>query len=106
MTYRPCLHIRTQGIGDAYRIYVIARRDGINVKATWIPLDSVTVTSQEAFDPAYMSALFEYGYQRAIKGDAWVDIGEELEERYQERMSKTGENGQDRRAGKLTVIQI
>ena len=83
--------IRTQGIGDAYRIYVIARRDGIDVQATWIPRDSIMVTSEEAFDPAYMSVLFEYGYQRATTGDAWVDIGEEIEERYQQSRGKAGE---------------
>ena len=96
MTYRPCLHIRSQGIGDAYRIYVIARRDGIDVQATWIPRDRITVTSDEAFDPAYMSALFEYGYQRATKGDAWVDIGEEIEERYQASRGKAGEAASSR----------
>ena len=43
-----------------------------------------------------MSALYEYGYQRATKGDAWVNIGEEIEEKYRERMGKAGEAASSR----------
>ena len=68
--------IRTQGIGDIYRIAAITNRDGVDVKLTWIPMTAVRDPGEELFDPEYMSALFDYGYQRAIDGSAWskVDI--------------------------------
>ena len=65
---------RTQGVGDAYQIYAIAQRDGLDVSLTWIPKGAVEDTSKEIFDPSYMSALFEYGYQRAVKGEVWSHI--------------------------------
>ncbi len=66
--------IRTQGIGDIYRIVAITNRDGVDVKLTWIPTTGITDPGEEVFDPVYMSALFEYGYQRAISGLAWSKI--------------------------------
>jgi predicted acylesterase/phospholipase RssA len=63
--------IRTQGMGDTYRIAAIANRDGVDVKLTWIPTDAVQAPPEEVFDPAYMRKLFDYGYSRAISGDAW-----------------------------------
>ena len=63
--------IRTQGIGDAYRIAALAKRDGIDAKITWIPLNAVHDNSNEVFDPVYMRALFDYGYKRALAGDVW-----------------------------------
>jgi hypothetical protein len=65
---------RTQGVGDAYQIYAIAQRDGVDVSLTWIPEGAVEDTSKEIFDSSYMSALFEYGYQRALKGEVWSHI--------------------------------
>ena len=72
--------IRNQGIGDVYRIFTLAQRDGIDLKLTWIPRDSVDIKSDEAFDPEYMSALFDYGYRRAIEGKAWENVLELVEE--------------------------
>ena len=66
--------IRTQGVGDAYQIYAITKRDGVDVSLTWIPVNTVEDTSEEPFDPAYMSALFEYGYQRALEGEVWSKL--------------------------------
>ena len=66
--------IRTQGVGDAYRIYALAERDGVDISLTWIPKDSVEDSSDEPFDPKYMSELFEYGYQRAINGELWTQL--------------------------------
>jgi len=75
--------IRTQGIGDVYRIYTLAQRDGVNVELTWIPDDAVTEKPAEAFDTAYMRALFEYGYQRATTGSPWVDVAEAVKRNHQ-----------------------
>lgn len=68
--------IRAQGIGDIYRIYSLAKRDGIDVKLTWVPSGEMIIEPSEIFDPAYMSALFDLGYRRALDGNVWVDVAD------------------------------
>ena len=72
--------IRTQGIGDAYRIYALAERDGLDVQLTWIPNGVVEVVPAEAFDPDYMKALFKFGYERMLDGDAFIDVADAIEQ--------------------------
>ncbi|MGD9308900.1 MAG: patatin-like phospholipase family protein [Desulfosarcina sp.] len=62
--------IRTQGIGDMYRIYLDCQRDGIDFNLAYIP-DSFDMKPNEDFDPVYMGKLFELGYQKAIHGYPW-----------------------------------
>jgi hypothetical protein len=66
--------IRTQGIGDAYRIAATTHRDGVELDLTWIPLEAPVDPGKEIFDPEYMSALFDYGYQRTIEGTTWMQV--------------------------------
>jgi predicted acylesterase/phospholipase RssA len=70
--------IRTQGIGDAYRIAVTTNRDGVALKLAWIPASAPIDPKKEVFDPKYMSALFDFGYQNALSSDLWhtVDINQ------------------------------
>ena len=62
--------IRTQGIGDLYRIYLGAQRDGIDYNLAFIPSD-FEEKPKEAFDPEYMSKLFELGYRMGKNGYPW-----------------------------------
>lgn len=62
--------IRTQGIGDLYQIYSAARRDGLDFNLAYIP-DDFEMKPKEAFDPAYMTRLFELGYNMAKTGYPW-----------------------------------
>ena len=74
--------IRTQGVGDFFRINQLAERDGLDLDVTWIPGEtrSVLGTEQnEAFDPEYMKALFEYGYNQTLNGDTWKDFSDMME---------------------------
>lgn len=71
--------IKNQGIGDVYRIYSIAQRDGIDVKLTIIPEDAVAFEGSEAFDPEYMKALFNFGYKSAFEGEPWLDLEDLME---------------------------
>lgn len=64
--------IKTQGVGDLYRMYANAHRDGIAFKAVWIP-PSFTMKEPKPFDPAYMKALFDLGYEMGLKGIPWAD---------------------------------
>lgn len=63
--------IKTQGIGDLYRMYSNANRDGIRFRAIWIP-DSFTMKEPSPFDPAYMQALYDLGFKMGIAGIPWA----------------------------------
>jgi len=62
--------ISTQGIGDLYQLYVIARRDGFDFNATWIPA-SFTEKPKEPFETAYMNRLYRVGRTAIEGGAAW-----------------------------------
>jgi hypothetical protein len=62
--------ISTQGIGDLFQLFVIARRDGIDYNVTWIP-DSFTERPNEPFDTGYMNRLFQVGQKAIASGTAW-----------------------------------
>ena len=62
--------IRTQGIGDLYRMYLASMRDGIDFYWTAIP-DDFNEKPKDMFDPEYMQKLVKVGYQRAKSGTAW-----------------------------------
>ena len=73
--------IRYKEIGDALRIYEIARRDGIDFNLAIIPRD-FTLKSEEDFDQAYMNALFDFAYDLSNNGYLWLNappgIGHDL----------------------------
>jgi len=62
--------IRTQGIGDMYRMYLGARRDKLDYHLAFIP-DDFDQEAEELFDPVYMKALYGLGYQLARDGYPW-----------------------------------
>jgi predicted acylesterase/phospholipase RssA len=62
--------IRTQGIGDLYRMYLASMRDGIEYHWTAIP-DDFNEKPKDMFDPEYMQKLVKIGFQRAMSGTAW-----------------------------------
>jgi len=63
--------IHTQGIGDLYRIYATAERDGVDFNLAFIP-PSFTVPHKEDFDTEYMRQLYDVGYDLAVKGFVWA----------------------------------
>ena len=64
--------IKSNGVGDLYRIWLTARRDGFDFRLASIPFD-FDVPSQEPFDPVYMKALFERGREDILEDRAWQD---------------------------------
>jgi len=62
--------INYQGIGDAYRIYAFMQNRGNDYNLASIPGD-FRPASKEDFDPNAMKALFDRGYQDAVKGYNW-----------------------------------
>jgi hypothetical protein len=61
---------KSQGVGDLYRIYVLAQRDGIDYNLAFIPLDFHTKRNSE-FDTKYMNEEFEMAYNLARSGYKW-----------------------------------
>jgi predicted acylesterase/phospholipase RssA len=64
--------IRTQGIGDLYQIYLKTLRDGLEFRLAHIPSD-FNEPKNEQFDPVYMKALFDVGYDLAKSGYPWEE---------------------------------
>jgi len=62
--------IQSQGIGDLYRIYNVAKDDGVQYNLAFIGSD-FKEEHKEEFDTDYMRALYQYGYDAAIKGYSW-----------------------------------
>ncbi len=63
--------IKYQGTGDLYRLYSGAVRDGMNYRLAYIPSE-FNEKSLEAFDPVYMSKLFDIGYNLNQDGNLWL----------------------------------
>jgi len=63
--------IKNQGIGDLYRIYSIAKVDGIDFNLASIPTD-FDVKTDAPFDLKYMRALFDRGYEMGNRGFPWM----------------------------------
>jgi predicted patatin/cPLA2 family phospholipase len=71
--------VRTQGIGDLYRIYLETCRDGLDFNLAYIPAE-FTKESKEDFDSQYMKELFDLAYERSKEGYDWEKMPPELEE--------------------------
>jgi hypothetical protein len=63
--------IQTQGVGDLFRIYLTAQRDGVDYNLAYIPA-TFTVQRRSGFDPDYMRPLFDLGRKMARDGYPWA----------------------------------
>ena len=64
--------IKTQGVGDLYRLYSFAKRDKIDYNLAAIPTDLAPTRPKEPFNRIYMNELFDLGYDMASKGYPWL----------------------------------
>ncbi|CAH2602338.1 Patatin family protein [Rhodovastum atsumiense] len=62
--------IHFSGLNDVVRIYQTTRRDHIGFRLAYIDAD-FQMEHRQSFEPAYMRALFEYGYEKARNGYPW-----------------------------------
>jgi hypothetical protein len=60
----------SSGVNDTYRMYLLARRDGVNFNLASIG-DDFDVPYKGPFDQQYMQSLFAYGYQKGRAGYPW-----------------------------------
>jgi predicted acylesterase/phospholipase RssA len=71
---------RTQGIGDLYRIYLTAQKDGIDFNLTYIP-PTFNTPHLEEFDTNYMRHLYALGQEAAQGATPWQKYPPGLEMR-------------------------
>jgi Patatin-like phospholipase len=62
--------IASSGVNDTYRMFLLARRDGVDFNLASIN-DDFDVPYKGPFDKGYMQTLFEYGYQKGRAGYPW-----------------------------------
>ncbi|MEM7746286.1 MAG: patatin-like phospholipase family protein [Pseudomonadota bacterium] len=63
--------IKFSGVADVEIIRAQAISDGFGLQFTSVPAD-FSVEEAEFFDPVYMRALYEVGYDRIVEGEAWT----------------------------------
>jgi hypothetical protein len=62
--------IASSGVNDTYRMYLLAKRDGVDFNLASIG-DDFDVSYKGPFDKEYMQTLFAYGYQKGRAGYPW-----------------------------------
>ena len=62
--------IKSQGIGDMFRLYLQAQKEGMDFNLASITPDFQT-KADFAFDPTYMRAIFDLAYEKAKSGTVW-----------------------------------
>ncbi len=62
--------IRTQGIGDLFRLYVTAKTNSFYYYLAHVPNDFYRKTD-EMFDPDYMRPLYQIGHEQGKQGGCW-----------------------------------
>ena len=62
--------IKSQSIGDLYRLYTYAKRDNFEYNLAYVP-KNFHGKPNSLFDPVYMHQLFNRGYQLGIAGYPW-----------------------------------
>jgi hypothetical protein len=62
--------IHYSGYNDILRIYATTKRDGVDYNLAYIETDFPEI-EHEQFDPAYLRALFTYGYDKGKRGPLW-----------------------------------
>jgi predicted patatin/cPLA2 family phospholipase len=70
--------LTASGKNDVMRVYFLARRDGIDYNLAYIGSD-FTVTESGMFEPAYMRALYAYGFEQGRDGRAWHKLPPQLD---------------------------
>ena len=75
--------IQAQGLGDIYQIYQTTQKDRVGFNLAFIGSDFKTTRKVE-FDPEYMKALYQYGYDRASNGYPWARTPPGLERTFDE----------------------
>ncbi len=63
--------IAASGFNDAVRLYFFAQRDGVDFNLAFIGSD-FTRQLESPFEPGFMRALYDHGYEKARVGFRWA----------------------------------
>jgi hypothetical protein len=63
--------IASGGYNDIVRIWNTTRQDGVDFNLAYISSQFEGSYSQP-FEQAYMRQLFDYAYERSLRGETWV----------------------------------
>ena len=66
--------VYASSVNDIMRMYFVAERDGVDFNYAFIGDDFEGPDQGDGFDPTYMQALYEYGYEKARRGVEWHKI--------------------------------
>ena len=75
--------IQSQGLGDIYQIYQTTQKDHVGFNLAFIGPD-FKATRKVEFDSNYMRALYQYGFDLALKGYPWAKNPPGLERTFDE----------------------
>jgi len=64
--------IAAQSLGDAYRAYIGARRDGLDFNLAYVTDGFVAKPDHDMFDAQHMQSLFEHARTNVKKRDFWL----------------------------------
>ncbi|MBN8507911.1 MAG: patatin-like phospholipase family protein [Burkholderiales bacterium] len=64
---------RSAAVGDLFRIYAYAQREGAGFQWVTIP-EHVDMQGDEIFDPRQMQALYDVGFRMAAGGGSWATL--------------------------------
>jgi predicted patatin/cPLA2 family phospholipase len=62
--------LASSGVNDTYRMFLLARRDGVNFNLASIG-DDFDVPYKGPFNQEYMQSLYDYGYRKGRAGYPW-----------------------------------
>jgi len=88
--------LAASGQNDVMRTYFVSRRDGVDYNLAYIGSDFAADRPGE-FDPAYMQALYDYGYREARNGQVWHKVPPGLRARAARRADDSAGDQQDGR---------
>ena len=75
--------IHVSGVNDLLRLYLTTQRDGVDYNLAYIGADFEVPRTRD-FDPDFMRALFDYGYQNGRRGYQWHKLPPFLRPRSQQ----------------------
>ena len=73
--------IYMSGMNDLFRLYVTTQLDDVDYNLAIIEDDFEAPGGAGDFDPAFMKALFEYGYKKGRNGYPWKKTPPSLQAR-------------------------
>jgi hypothetical protein len=72
--------IKTQGVGDLYRIYLFCKLYNIEYNLAYIP-NEFEAPPHAMFDEKFMNSLYDFGYQASVRGYPWLKQPPALEKK-------------------------